>query len=224
MTQNAFAARVALDSERIDVRGRAITVTLPAPYGTITAYHLFIVYTDKHAQQFVCQGFPFDPATGQVPSDSVLSSDPAGLLTLGHCINFLPSNRDFIPDAPSITVASGKEAHKAYECFAEKTDLFNSAEVPYHVITGQIAIHIREPCWTLAGFRPKSQVLRQSHLDGIFQFLCNNWSIDGDPRSKKKMRYCFLYSFPSSSGACPHGCSFGDLSRKRNSNCSEIYC
>ncbi|MDQ3847487.1 MAG: hypothetical protein M3261_00855, partial [Thermoproteota archaeon] len=136
LTQNAFAARVALDSEKIDVRGRAITVTLPAPYGTITAYHLFIVYTDKHAQQFVCQGFPFDPATGQVPSDSVLSSDPAGLLTLGHCINFLPSNRDFIPDAPSITVASGKEAHKAYECFAEKTNLFNSAEVPYHVITG----------------------------------------------------------------------------------------
>jgi len=135
-TQNAFAARVALDSEKIDVRGRAITVTLPAPIGTITAYHLFIVYTDKHDQQFVCQGFPFNPATGQVPSDSVLSTDPAGLLTLGRCIEFLPSNRDFIPDAPSITVASGKEAHKAYQCFVEKTAVFNSAEVPYHVIPG----------------------------------------------------------------------------------------
>jgi hypothetical protein len=136
LTQNAFAARVALDSEKIDVRGRAITVTLPAPYGTITAYHLFIVYTDKHAQEFVCQGFPFDPETGQVPSDSVIATDPPGLLTQGHCIDFLPSNRDYIANAPSITVASGKEAHKAYQCFIEKSDLFNSAGVPYHVVTG----------------------------------------------------------------------------------------
>jgi len=131
--QNAFASQSTL--EKIDVRARGVTVTLP-PYGTITAYHLFLIYTDKHGSEFICQGFPFDPATGQIPPDSILFTDPPGLLTLGHCIDYLPGNRDYIPDAPSITVASGTLAHKAYNCFVEKTDWFNTAGVPYHLITG----------------------------------------------------------------------------------------
>ena len=133
--QTALAATSSLDA-KIDIRGRAVTVTLPAPYGTITAYHLFLVYTDRHAREFVCQGFPYDPATGQVPSDAVIATDPPGLLTLGHCIDFLPSNRDYIPDAPSLTIATGKIAQKAFNCFVEKTELFNMAGVPYHVFTG----------------------------------------------------------------------------------------
>jgi hypothetical protein len=47
--------------EKIDVRGRAMHVTLPPPIGSVTGYHLFIVYTQKHGKQFVCQGLPFDP-------------------------------------------------------------------------------------------------------------------------------------------------------------------
>jgi hypothetical protein len=42
--------------ETIDVRGRAIHVTLPQSISSVTGYHLFIVYTDKKGKQFVCQG------------------------------------------------------------------------------------------------------------------------------------------------------------------------
>ena len=67
--------------EKIDVRGRAIQVTLPPPLGFVTGYHLFIVYTENHGKQFVCQGLPFDPATGKIAPDEILPSDPPGLLT-----------------------------------------------------------------------------------------------------------------------------------------------
>jgi hypothetical protein len=59
--------------EKVEVRGRAIHVALPQP----------IVYTEKHAKQFVCQGLPFDPATGKIAPDEILPSDPPGLLTKG---------------------------------------------------------------------------------------------------------------------------------------------
>lgn len=122
--------------EKIDVRGRAIHVTLPPPIGSVTGYHLFIVYTEKHGKQFVCQGFPFDPATGKIVSDEILPSDPPGLLTKGQCIPFLPDNIDFIPDAPSITVLSGPDAKQAYKCFFKVTEMFNGAKIPYHLVTG----------------------------------------------------------------------------------------
>ena len=89
--------------EKVEVRGRAIHVTLPQPIGSVTGYHLFIVYTEKHGKQFVCQGLPFDPATGKIAPDEILPSDPPGLLTKGQCIPFRPDNIDFIPDAPSLT-------------------------------------------------------------------------------------------------------------------------
>ena len=66
--------------ETIDVRGRAIHVILPQSIGSVTGYHLFIVYTDKHGNQFVCQGLPFDPTTGKIAPDEILPSDPPGLL------------------------------------------------------------------------------------------------------------------------------------------------
>ncbi len=139
MTQNVSAAvattSTGLASETIDVRARAITVTLPQ-IGTVTGYHLFIIYTDRDGAQFVCQGYPFDPVTGEIPPHSVIVTDPPGLLTLGRCVDYLPGNPDYISDAPSVTVATGKTAHMAYECFVEKTDLFNAAKVPYHEITG----------------------------------------------------------------------------------------
>ena len=122
--------------EKVEVRGRAIHVTLPQPIGFVTGYHLFIVYTEKHGKQFVCQGLPFDPATGKIAPDEILPSDPPGLLTKGQCIPFRPDNSDFIPDAPSLTVLSGPEAKQAYNCFFKETDIFNDAKIPYHLVTG----------------------------------------------------------------------------------------
>jgi hypothetical protein len=131
--QSSFAIQKVV--EKIDVRARSIHVTLPPPIGSITAYHLFLVYS-THGKQFVCQGFPFDPSTGKIPPDSALPSNPLGLLTKGRCIQFTPDNRDFIPDAPSVTVASEKDAKHAYTCFFKETILFNNAKVPYHSVTG----------------------------------------------------------------------------------------
>jgi hypothetical protein len=130
------ASAIQKSVEKIDVRGRAIRVTLPPPIGSVTGYHLFIVYTEKHGKQFVCQGLPFDPATGKKAPDEILPSDPPGLLIKGQCIPLRPNNRDFIPDAPSITVLSGPDAKQAYNCFFKETDIFNDAKIPYHLVTG----------------------------------------------------------------------------------------
>ena len=122
--------------ETIDVRGRAIHVALPQSIGSVTGYHLFIVYTDKKGKQFICQGLPFNPATGNVAPDEILPSDPTGLVIKGQCIPLRPNNRDFIPDAPSITVLSGSDTKQAYNCFFKETDIFNEAKIPYHMVTG----------------------------------------------------------------------------------------
>ena len=122
--------------ETIDVRGRAIHVTVPQSIGFVTGYHLFIVYTDKKGKQFICQGLPFDPATGNIAPDEILPSDPTGLVIKGQCIPLRPNNRDFIPDAPSITVLSGSDTKQAYNCFFKETDIFNEANIPYHMVTG----------------------------------------------------------------------------------------
>ena len=122
--------------ETIDVRGRAIHVTVPQSIGSVTGYHLFIVYTDKKGKQFICQGLPFDPATGNIAPDEILPSDPTGLVIKGQCIPLRPNNRDFIPDAPSITVLSGSNTKQAYNCFFKETDIFNEAKIPYHMVTG----------------------------------------------------------------------------------------
>ena len=62
--------------------------------------------------------------------------DPTGLVTKGQCIPLRPNNRDFIPDAPSITVLSGSDTKQAYNCLFKETDIFNDAKIPYHMITG----------------------------------------------------------------------------------------
>jgi hypothetical protein len=130
------ATAIAKHVETIDVRGRAIHVTLPQSIGSVTGYHLFIVYTDKNGKQFICQGLPFDPATGNIAPDEILPSDPTGLVIKGQCIPLRPNNRDFIPDAPSITVLSGSDTKQAYNCFFKETDIFNEAKIPYHMVTG----------------------------------------------------------------------------------------
>ena len=63
----------------IKVSPRPIDVTIGGQ--KVTVFHIFVVYTQKqqHQQQelpndkdYVCQGFPFDPATGQITRDSDL--------------------------------------------------------------------------------------------------------------------------------------------------------
>jgi hypothetical protein len=135
-TATLAQSAAALVNEKINVRARTIHAILPPPIGSVTAYHLFIVYTEKHGIQFICQGFPFDPKTGQVAPDAILPANPPGLLTQGRCISYLPGNRDFIPDAPTITVVSGQKANLAFHCFVKETALFNISKVPYHLIKG----------------------------------------------------------------------------------------
>jgi hypothetical protein len=121
--------------EKIDVRGRAIHVTLPPPIGAVTVFHLLIVFTEKHGKQFVCQGLPFDPATGKIVPENILQSDPPRLLTKGQCIPFRPDNRDFIPDAPSITVLSGTTPNRRITAFSKRR-ILNGAKIPYHLVAG----------------------------------------------------------------------------------------
>lgn len=123
--------------ERIDVRARPITV--PSPYygTTITGYHLFIVYIDGAGKQFICEAFPLDPNTGQMPSNSVLLSDPDGLLTRGYCKPHLSgTTAAYISNVASATATTAIKAKEAYDCFVKETVAFNAANIPYRLTTG----------------------------------------------------------------------------------------
>ena len=123
-------------NERIDVRARPITVALPAPYyGTVTGYHLFIVYTDVAGRQFICEALPMDPNTGRMPSESDLASNRNDLLTRGHCQPYDPGTPSYAANAPSVTAAVVK-AKEAYDCFVNETVAFNAANIPYYLTTG----------------------------------------------------------------------------------------
>ena len=130
--------------DTIKVSPRPIHVTLPGGQ-EVTVFHLFVVYTQKQQQQqqqeptdkdFVCQGFPFDPATGQIPSDSSLPLNlPSPYLLKGRCIPFESSNRDYqFRGLPSATVVSGDNAKDTYRCFVKITQKFNDAKIPYALL------------------------------------------------------------------------------------------
>ena len=123
--------------ERIDVRARPITVTLPPPYyyGTVTGYHLFIVYIDGAGKQFLCEALPLDPNTGQTPSEPDLVSNSKGFLTRGYCQPHVPGTAAYVANAPSVTATTIK-AKEAYDCFVNETIAFNSANIPYRLTTG----------------------------------------------------------------------------------------
>ena len=84
----------------------------------------------------VCQGFPFDPITGQIPRDSDLPLTlPSPYLTQGHCIPFESDNRDWpFQNEPSTTVASGSDSKDVYKCLVKATDEFNNARLPYALL------------------------------------------------------------------------------------------
>ena len=124
--------------QRIDVRAAPITVPLPRPYsGTITGFHLALVYVNATGSDFVCEGLPFDPATGKTPSDSALISNPPGLVTRGYCYPYSFGFDARSSDVQSVTVvSSSKEASQIYNCLVKKTAAFNAANVPYYMTTG----------------------------------------------------------------------------------------
>ena len=130
--------------DTIKVSPRPIHVTLPGGQ-EVTVYHLFVVYTQKQQQQqqeqpndkdYVCQGFPFDPATGQVARDSDLPLNlPSPFLLKGRCIPFESDNRDYqFRQLPSTTVISGAQAKDVFKCFIKVTNTLNDAKIPYTLL------------------------------------------------------------------------------------------
>jgi hypothetical protein len=132
----------------IKVSPREIKITLPDG-NKVTVYHLFVVYTQKQQQQqqeeptdkaYVCQGFPFDPATGQIPPDSELPLFPSesSFLLQGRCIPFENDNRDWPyrngPPQPTTLDISGDNAKDVYKCFVKVTNTFNDAKIVYALL------------------------------------------------------------------------------------------
>ena len=143
--QNAYAVE---KIDTIKVSPREIKITLPDG-SKLSVYHLFVVYTQKqqHQQQedptdkaFVCQGFPLDPATGQIPLDSdlpLLPSDSSFLLQ-GRCIPFDDDNRDWLyrngPPQPTTLDIPEDNAKDVYRCFVKVTNELNGANVIYALL------------------------------------------------------------------------------------------
>ena len=130
--------------DTIKVSPRPIHVTLPGGQ-EVTVYHLFVVYTQKQQQQqqeqpndkdYVCLGYPFDPATGQVARDSDLPLNlPSPFLLKGRCIPFESDNRDYpFRQLPSTTVVSGDQAKDVFKCFVKVTNAINDASIPYTLL------------------------------------------------------------------------------------------
>jgi hypothetical protein len=143
--QSAYAVE---KIDTIKVSPREIKITLPDG-SKVTVYHLFVVYTQKQQHQehevptdkaYVCQGFPFDPATGQIPLDSDLPLFPAdsSFLLQGRCIPFENNNKDWPyrngPPQSTILDISGDNAKDVYRCFVKVTKEFNDAKVVYALL------------------------------------------------------------------------------------------
>jgi hypothetical protein len=143
--QNVYAVE---KIDTIKVSPREIKITLPDG-SKLSVYHLFIVYTQKqqHQQQeeptdkaYVCQGFPLDPATGQIPLDSELPLFPSdsSFLLQGRCIPFDNDNRDWPyrngPPQPITLEVSADDAKDVYRCFIGATNELNDAKATYALL------------------------------------------------------------------------------------------
>lgn len=172
--QSAYAVE---KTNTVNVTPRSIHVTLPDGQ-TVTVYHLFVVYTQKMDKAFVCQGFPFDPVTGQIPPDSDLPLNlPSPYLTQGRCIPFESDNRDWpFRNEPSTTVVSGADSKDVYKCFVKFTSKFNDAKIPYALLgpnSNSYSRAILDGCDVPGG---------DSRLPpGVIPLLAPGWSITGPP-------------------------------------------
>lgn len=143
--QSAYAVE---KIDTIKVSPREIKITLPDG-SKVTVYHLFVVYTQKqqHQQQevptdkaYVCQGFPLDPATGQIPPDSDLPLLPSesSFLLQGRCIPFDNDNRDWPyrngPPQPTTLDISADNTKDVYRCFVTATKELNDAKIVYALL------------------------------------------------------------------------------------------
>lgn len=180
--QSAYAVE---KIDTIKVSPRPIHVTLPGGQ-EVTVFHIFVVYTQKQQQQqkeqpndkdFVCQGFPFDPATDQIPRDSDLPLNlPSPFLVQGRCIPFESDNRDYpFRNLPSTTVVSGDNAKDVYRCFVKITKAFNDAKIPYALLatnSNSYARAILDNCDVPGG---------DSRLPpGVVPQLAPGWSLGAD--------------------------------------------
>jgi hypothetical protein len=178
--QSAYAVE---KTNTVNVSPRPIQFTLPGGQ-TVTVYHLFVVYTQKTEKAFVCQGFPYDPVTGEIPRDSDLPLNlPSPYLTQGRCIPFESDNRDWpFRNDPSTTVVSGPDSKDAYKCFVKFTSKFNDAKIPYALVGPNSNSYLRailDGCDVPGG---------DSRLPpGVVPQLAPGWSIRGllDPFAKK---------------------------------------
>ncbi|MDW0153334.1 MAG: hypothetical protein QOK68_01865 [Nitrososphaeraceae archaeon] len=93
--------------------------------------------TDK---AYVCQGFPLDPATGQIPPDSDLPLLPSesSFLLQGRCIPFDNDNRDWPyrngPPQPTTLDISADNTKDVYRCFVTATKELNDAKIVYALL------------------------------------------------------------------------------------------
>jgi hypothetical protein len=171
-TNSAFAVE---KINNVDVNPRPIHVTLPGGQ-SVTVYHLFAVYTQKADKSFVCQGFPYDPVTGQIPADNSLPlSLPSPFITQGRCIPFEPDNRDWpFRDLPSTTIASESDSKDLYKCFVKFTSKFNDAKIPYALLGPNSNSYLRA---ILDGCKVPGGDLRLP--PGVIPQLAPGWSITG---------------------------------------------
>jgi hypothetical protein len=172
--QSAYAVE---KTNTVNVTPRPIHVTLPDGQ-IVTVYHLFVVYTQKTDKAFVCQGFPFDPVTGEIPRDSDLPLNlPSPYLTQGRCIPFESDNRDWpFRNEPSTTVVSGADSKDVYKCFVKFTSKFNDAKIPYALLgpnSNSYSRAILDGCSVPGG---------DSRLPpGVIPILAPGWSNTGHP-------------------------------------------
>ena len=175
----------------IKVSTRPIHVTLPGGQ-EVTVYHIFVVYTQKLQQQqkeptdkdFVCQGFPLDPATGKIPPSSDLPLGlPSPFLLKGRCIPFESDNMDYPyrgAPYPSTTLVSGDNAKDVYRCFVKATNAFNDASIPYTLLPTSSALSGNSNSYVRA-------ILDNCHIPGgdsrlpVPAQLVPGWSITGLP-------------------------------------------
>jgi hypothetical protein len=90
------------------------------PGGRLTAYHLYLVYTDEYGRQFYCRGGPQNdvPSFGNV----IVESGP-----------YVPGTVDWDPDAVAQTLVSGLAAHRSDACLERTLRRIAALDVRYDI-------------------------------------------------------------------------------------------